>query len=104
MAVVSPFLRTLPLHQHGLEWIYPTYPLAHPFDGGTAAILDHSIENTCQALGVDGHGYRRLVGPLAAKWSFLEEYILGPIRIPRHPFLMARFGINAIQPASRLAR
>ncbi len=104
MAVASPFLRTLPLHQHGLEWIYPRYPLAHPFDGGTAAILDHSIENTCQALGVDGTGYEKLIGPLASKWSLLEEYILGPIRMPSHPLVMARFGIHALQPASQLAR
>jgi phytoene dehydrogenase-like protein len=101
---VSPFLRALPLHQHGLEWIYPPYPVAHPFDDGTAAILDHSIENTCQALGEDGKGYRRLVGPLAAQWSLLEESILGPIRFPKHPLVMARFGIHAIQPASFLAR
>ena len=53
MAVASPFLRTLPLHEHGLEWIYPPLPLAHPLDDGTAAILDHSIENTCEMLGVD---------------------------------------------------
>jgi phytoene dehydrogenase-like protein len=105
MAVASPFLRTLPLHEHGLQWIYPPYPLAHPFDDGTAAILEHSIENTCQALGVDGNGYRRLVGPLAAQWNLLEEAILGPpIRIPRHPFVMVRFGFHAMQPASRLAK
>jgi phytoene dehydrogenase-like protein len=104
MAVASPFLRTLPLHQHGLEWVYPPQPLAHPFDNGTAAILDHSIENTCQTLGVDGHAYRKLVGPLAAQWSLLEESILGPIGVPRHPLFMARFGIHAMQPAGRLAR
>ena len=104
MAVASPFLRTLPLHQHGLEWIYPPYPLAHPFDDGTAAILDHSIETTCQALGVDGNSYRKLVGPLAAKWSLLEEYILGPIHIPRHALVVTRFGFHALQPASYLAR
>jgi phytoene dehydrogenase-like protein len=104
MAVASPFLRTLPLHEHGLEWIYPPCPLAHPLDDGTAALLDHSIENVCQALGVDGTAYRRLVGPLVAKWHLMEEHILGPVRIPRHPLVMARFGMHAMQPASYLAR
>lgn len=104
LAVASPFLRTLPLHQHALEWIYPPYPLAHPFDDGSAAILDHSIEKTSLALGVDGNGYQKLVGPLVAKWSLLEEYILGPMRIPRHPLAISRFGIHALQPASHLAR
>jgi len=104
MAVASPFLRTLPLHEHGLEWIDPPYPLAHPFDDGAAAILDHSIENTCAALGADGKHYRRLIGPLAAHWNFLAEEILGPIGIPKHPLVMARFGLHALQPASFLAR
>ena len=104
MAVASPFLRVLPLYQHGLEWIHPPYPLAHPFDGGTAAILDHSIENTCQSLGLDGNAYYSLVGRLAEKWSLLEKHILGPICLPSHPLLMAEFGIHAIQPASHLAK
>src|ERR1700722_10154623 len=60
MAVASPFLSSLPLHEHGLEWIEPGLPLAHPFDDGTAAILDHSLEKTCQALGTDGNNYREL--------------------------------------------
>jgi phytoene dehydrogenase-like protein len=29
---------------------------------------------------------------------------LGPLRLPRHPFVMARFGLRAIQPAAGLAR
>lgn len=103
MAVASPFLRTLPLHEHALEWIDPPYPLAHPFDDGTAASLDYSIDKTCVALGADGKSYRSLVGPLAAQWDSLAEDILGPLGVPRHPFVMARFGIHAIQPANFLA-
>src|SRR5947209_20558772 len=36
-AVASPLFRTLPLAEHGLEWIEPPAMLAHPFDDGTAA-------------------------------------------------------------------
>src|ERR1019366_5846857 len=36
MAVASPFFSSLPLRNHGLEWIHPAAPLAHPFDDGTA--------------------------------------------------------------------
>lgn len=104
MAAASPFFRTLPLHDHGLEWIYPQYALAHPFDDGSAAVLEHSIEKTCQSLGVDENSYKRLVGPLVAKWPILEQYVLGPIGLPRHPLVMAGFGIHAIQPAKRLAK
>jgi phytoene dehydrogenase-like protein len=103
MAVASPFLRTLPLHEHGLEWIYPRYPLAHPFDDGSAAILDRSLEKTCELLGGDGAAYQRLVGPLVEKWGLLEDFILGPIGFPRHPVAVSRFGVQAIQPATRLA-
>jgi phytoene dehydrogenase-like protein len=104
MAVASPFLSSLPLHEHGLEWIEPPYPLAHPFDDGTAAILDHSIETTCHLLGRDGGNYRNLIAPLAAQWNFLTEEILGPIGFPKHPLVMAQFGLHALQPASWLAR
>src|SRR5690349_24365265 len=39
MAACSPYLRTLPLQQHGLEWVFSPAELAHPFDDGTAAIF-----------------------------------------------------------------
>ena len=34
LALASPFLATLPLAEHGLQWIQPPVPLAHPLDGG----------------------------------------------------------------------
>jgi phytoene dehydrogenase-like protein len=104
MAVASPFLRTLPLHDHGLEWIYPQYSLAHPFDDGSVTLVEQSIDKTCQSLGVDGHSYKRLVGQLVESWAELAQEILGPISLlPSHPLIMARFGMHAILPASRLA-
>src|SRR5690348_11969365 len=65
-AVASPFLKSLPLAEHGLELIQPPAPLAHPLDDGTAAILERSIDETGQNLGPDGPAYRRLMGPLVA--------------------------------------
>jgi phytoene dehydrogenase-like protein len=104
MAAASPFLRALPLHQHGLEWIFPRYALAHPFDDGTAAVLESSIENSCRSLGADGEHYRRLIAPLVASWNRIEQNILGPLHLFHHPIAMARFGTHALQPASSLAR
>jgi phytoene dehydrogenase-like protein len=104
MAAASPFFRTLPLHEHGLEWIHPPYALAHPLDDGSAAILMRDLEKTCQCLGVDAKAYRRLVGTLAGNWRFLEDDILSPIGIPKRPLLMARFGLQAIRPANRFAK
>src|SRR5918999_4623808 len=53
LAIGSPFFRSLPLAQHGLEWIQPPAPLAHPLDDGTAAILERSLEDTAAGLGQD---------------------------------------------------
>ncbi len=100
----GPFLSTLPLDKHGLSWIQPPVPLAHPLDDGRTVILDRSIETTAGALGRDAAAYRRLFKPLVAGWDNLSGDILGPlIRWPDHPFLMARFGLRAIWPAKRLA-
>src|SRR6185295_6253692 len=38
LALGSRALRDLPLGDYGLEWIHPEYPLAHPLDGGRAAV------------------------------------------------------------------
>ena len=67
MAVASPFFQSLPLSEHGLEWIHPDIPFAHPLDDGSAAVLERSVEATADRLGVDGRAYRRLMGPLVAK-------------------------------------
>ncbi|MHB8752843.1 MAG: phytoene desaturase family protein, partial [Aggregatilineales bacterium] len=100
----GPFLSTLPLDKHGLSWIQPPVPLAHPLDDGRTAILDRSIETTAGALGRDAAAYRRLFRPLVAGWDDLSGDILGPlIRWPQHPLLMAQFGLSAIWPAKRLA-
>lgn len=103
LAIASPFFRTLPLDRHGLEWIHPPAPLAHPFDDGTAAVLERSIDRTSETLGVDAEAYRRLMRPLAASWERLEWELLGPVRWPRHPLALARFGIRGLCSANGLA-
>jgi phytoene dehydrogenase-like protein len=103
LAIGSPFFRSLPLDQHGLEWIQPPAPLAHPLDDGTAVILERSIDRTTSNLGPDGEGYRRLMLPLFKAWDGLDVDILGPLRVPHHPAALARFGLSALQPARRLA-
>ena len=104
MAAASPFFHELPLAAHGLEWIHPPLPLAHPLDGGRAAILDRDLENTCAALGADGVAWRKLVGPLAANWPKLEDVTTGPPGWPKHLFAAAGFGMNAIRSAMSIAR
>jgi phytoene dehydrogenase-like protein len=104
MAVASPFFRTLPLDRHGLEWIDPPSPLAHPLDGETAIVMERSIEATSARLGTDARAYRRLFWRLAADWEYIAESLLGPLSFPRHPLRLARFGLDALRSAAGFAR
>jgi phytoene dehydrogenase-like protein len=99
----SPFFRELPLAEHGLEMIHPPAPLAHPFDDGTAALLERSVDRTAVRLGPDADAYRRLMGPLVADAEGLMQGVLGPLRAPRHPLAMARFARHALRSAEGLA-
>jgi phytoene dehydrogenase-like protein len=103
LAVASPFFRSLPLAEHGLAWIHPPAPLAHPFDDGTAAVLERSVGATGETLGRDAAAYRRLMAPLVADWDRLAVELLGPLRRPRHPIALARFGLRAIRSVRGLA-
>lgn len=104
VAAASPFLRTLPLHEHGLEWAHPEIPVAHPLDDGTAVLLSRSIDETAASLGgADAAAYRSLVEPFVRRWEELMIDILAPLRPPRHPLIFARFGLLAIRPIFSLA-
>jgi phytoene dehydrogenase-like protein len=105
MGVASPFFRSLPLADHGLKWIEPAAPLAHPLDDGTAVMLEHDLASTAANLGADGPAYARLFRPLTDHWDQLTREILRPIiHWPSHPLPLARFGICAALPATLLAR
>ena len=104
LGVASPFMRSVPLAEHGVEWIESPAPLAHPLDGGAAVVLERSLEATAAGLGEDARAWRRLFGPLSEASDGLIEGTLAMPRPPRHPFVMARFGRNALRSASGLAR
>jgi phytoene dehydrogenase-like protein len=104
LAVASPFFRTVPLGELGVEWIESPAALAHPFDDGTAAVLERSPEATGDTLGVDANRYRRLFQPLAESVDSILEDLLAPLHAPAHPLAFARFGLLAGLPAAALAR
>jgi len=104
MALVSPLLRRLPLDEHGLSWVQSPAALAHPFDDGTAAVLHRGIEATGETLGEDGEAWARLMRPFLRDPAALFNEILGPVRIPGHPLLMARFGLVGLRSCSSLVR
>ena len=103
LAAASPFFRTLPLAEHGLEWIEPPVPLAHPLDDGAAVVLQRSVAETAEGLGA-----RRGSLPPAVRAAGRERgtgwrtRCSGrSLRVPRHPIALARFGLGALQPATR---
>ena len=104
LALASPCLRSLPLAAHGLEWIQPPIPLAHPFDDGSAAVLRRSVDATAAGLGEDAPAWRALMGPLVDACDLLVQDILGPLRRIRHPLALARFGWSGLRSARGLAR
>jgi len=104
MAAGSPFFAGLPLNDFGLEYIFPEYAAAHPFDDGTAAIFESSLHNTARELGIDRDAYIKLFSRLVMEWPKIDTTVLGPFRIPHHPLAVANFGIKALMPADILAR
>jgi phytoene dehydrogenase-like protein len=104
LAIGSPFFRTLPLGRHGLEWVHPPAPCAHPLDDGTAVVCERSVDATAEGLGPDAKAYRDLFAPLASAWDDLAEDLLRPpLHVPRHPLRLARFGWTARRSARALA-
>jgi phytoene dehydrogenase-like protein len=103
--VASPFLRSLPLAEHGLRWRWPQLDLAHPLDDGGVAVLSRHMAVTTKSLGPDGASWQRLFEPLVASMEPLADEIMRPVvHLPRHPWRLARFGLRAMLPATALAR
>ncbi len=105
LAVGSPFFSSLPLRDFGLEWIHSPAPVAHPLDDGTAVVLERDLEAAKSSRGADGDAWVRLMQPFVDHWSEFAPEVLRPVRItPKHPFLMARFALNAFSSAKAIAK
>ena len=104
LAAGSPYFKTLPLHNFGLEYIIPPIAAAHPFDGGKAIALYNSVEQTAEYLGTDTAAYLKLMQPIVKDWPNLAADVLAPLHFPKKPFAMASFGLKAIPPATHLAK
>ena len=108
-AAASPFFLSLELERHGLEWIHPDAPLAHPLDDGRVVLLERSVVETGALLDAAGHrdgrAWRRLFDAPVRAAEALAPELLGPlIHLPRHPIALARFGLPSVLPATVLAR
>ncbi len=101
MAVGSPFLSSLPLQEHGLQWIHSPSTLAHPFDDGTAVTLERDLRQTELVLGQDGKAWCKLMEPFAANWDRFAPEVLRPVHLVTHtPWLLARIGLISLSSAT----
>jgi phytoene dehydrogenase-like protein len=104
LAAGSPFLSSLPLRDYGLEWVRSPAPLAHPLDDGTAVMLERDLGDAKSSLGADGEVWGKLMQPFIERWNGFAREVLRPVpSLPRHPWLMARFGMSALLPARTVA-
>jgi len=106
LGVASPVLRSLPLERHGLEWIHSDVPMAHPLDGGRAAVLRRSVVDTAAGFGADEQAYRRLMESLVDNADAVIAAVLSPLRRPpvRDLPVLARFGMRGAWPARAAAQ
>ena len=101
----SPFFSSLPLINHGLEWIHSPAALAHPLDDGTAVMLERNLDESKDSFGIDGPAWDELLRPFVEHWTEFAPEILRPVSfVSRHPWLMARFAMVAMQSARAVAR
>lgn len=104
LAIGSPFFKSLPLQQHGLNYMQPTYAAAHPLADGSAAILSSSLQETAQSLGIDEQAYLKLISPIVKSWPTIADDVLGPLTIPKNPLPFVGFGLKALTSSSLLAK
>jgi phytoene dehydrogenase-like protein len=105
MLVASPFFRGVGLSSLGVRLRTPQVAFAHPLDGGRAAAVMGTVEETMAHLGRDGRTYRRMVGALVPDIDPIVDLSLSPLRsVPPHPLAVARFGLFGLLPATTLAR
>jgi len=101
-ALASPAFASVPLAELGVEWCHPELPLAHPLDGGRAGLLHRSVADTADGLGPDRDAYRRQLERFVDRADAVSATLLSPIGVPRAPFTMARFGLDAVRSVEGL--
>lgn len=102
LLAASPFFASAALD---VDLLRTPVAFAHPLDGGRAAAVFGSVADTAASLGADAHAYRRLMAPLLESPQELMQAVLAPLlAVPRHPLVLARFGLRGLWPVSALAR
>jgi phytoene dehydrogenase-like protein len=105
LAAASPFFLGTDLAARGVRLLTPKVAFAHPLDGGRAAAVSGSVDETAGGLGADARAYRQLFTPLVRDAGAIVPAVLAPLRsVPAHAVAVSRFGLRGLLPASVLAR
>ena len=105
LLLASPFFQSVDLAGLGVALRSPRVAFAHPLDGGRAASVVASVDDTAAGLGLDGAAYRRLFAPLTDAADAVTAAALAPLRsIPARPLAVSRFGALGFLPAKLLAK
>jgi phytoene dehydrogenase-like protein len=105
LLVASPFFKGIDMPGRGVTMRSTGVAFAHPLDGGRAAAVVASVDQTAAGLGADASAYRRLFGPLVRSTDPVLEAVLSPLRsVPADPLALTRFGALGLLPARILAR
>lgn len=103
MAIASPFFREFELTSR-IAFVTPEVSYAHVVGGAprsTVGVAHRSLADTVADLGRDGPAWGRLFGPLASDPDALLDVVGDTLlRVPRHPVLLARFGLRALEQGS----
>lgn len=68
-------------------------------------MLERDLRDAKTSFGADGEAWGKLMQPFVERWSEFAPEVLRPVlSIPKHPWLMARFGINALRSARTIVR
>lgn len=103
--IISPFLKSLPLADHGLEWLWPELDLVHPLDDGSAGVLSRNMDRTVASLGADGEKWRRVFEPFVRNIDGLIADVFQPaLHVPKHPWAFGTFGVQALMPGTVTVR
>ncbi len=103
LGVGSPLFEALPLARHGLRWVHPLAPLAHPLDDEPAVIVERSLGATAAGLGMDGSAYRGLFAPLVEGWERAIDPLLGPLPPSATALHAARWAWLGLASARRVS-
>lgn len=103
--VASPFLSSLDLDRHGLQWVHPPVPFAHALDNDDAVLIHRSIDETAAGLGADGPVWKSVFGHAVADWETTVRLATAPpLRAIRNPIAGLRLARHALRSGTHLAR